>query len=153
MGAEVYVFKRDKTDGYYQNDLKCECVGKFGGWAAYDYIMDEVHSHFSVEGSAVLSSENDMGTILSNKDEYCAYWAKNRKADRNGLFFQKYQFIYRVEKPFFKALVNREEYKYWSQVNDFPLEKQWLKEQLTKFCKVIRTFDFEKNYYYIVESV
>ena len=148
MSANVYVFKRDKANGYYQNDMRCECIGEFNGWATYDYVMGEVVFNFNAEGTVVLTSCEDMGRILSTMAEYETCYMENRRD-----FSKNYQFYYRVEKTFFDALMSREHYKEWSQDNDWPGEKKWVREQLAKFRKVIPTLDFEQNYYYVVESI
>ncbi len=148
MSAEVFIFKRDKAHGYYQNDLKCECVGEFNGWAAHEYVMGEVVFRFTAEGSAVLTSCEDMGRVLTTMSEYEDCYMENCRANHT-----KYAFYYRVEQPFFDALMRHERYKMWSQDNDWPGEKKWVREQLAKFRKVIPSLDFEKNYYYIVESI
>ena len=148
MSAEVFIFKRDKVHGYYQNDLKCECIGEFDGWAADEFVMGELGCKFTAEGTAVLTSCEDMGRVFSTADEYYDFYMKNRLG-----FIHNCTFYYRVEQPFFDALMNRERYKEWSQDNDWPGEKKWVREQLSEFKKVIPTLDFEKYYYYVVESV
>ena len=148
MSAEVFIFKRNKTNGYYQNDMKSECVGEFNGWAAYDYVMGEVIFRFTAEGSAVLTSCEDMGRVLTTMSEYEDCYMENRRANH-----MKYEFYYRVERPFFDALMSRERYREWSQDNDWPGEKKWVREQLAKFRKIVPTLDFEKNYYYITKWI
>ena len=148
MGADVFIFKRDKANGYYQNDMKCECIGEFRGWAADEFVMGELLCKFTAEGTAVLTSCEDMGRVFSTAKEYYAFYMENCRD-----FIDNCAFYYRVEQPFFDALMSRECYKEWSQDNDWPGEKKWVREQLAKFRKVIPTLDFEQNYYYIVESI
>ena len=148
MSADVFIFKRDKVHGYYQNDMKCECVGAFYGWATHEFIMGEVGTYFTADGTAVLTSCEDMGRVFSTMDEYYAFYMENCRDFRHNCAF-----YYRVEQPFFDALMSRERYKNWSQYSDWPGEKKWVREQLAKFRNVIPTLDFEKYYYYVVESI
>lgn len=159
MGADVFIFKRDKANGYYQDDMKCECIGEFQGWAAHSFIMGVVNPHFTAEGSAALRCADYEVTVLQDREDYNSHLRENYDFyEIDGIQFahyahQKYVFYHRVELPFFKALVDGKEYKQWSRDNYYPAEKHWLREQLVKFRKIIPTLDFEKNYYYIVESI
>lgn len=159
MGADVFIFKRDKANGYYQNDMKCECVGEFQGWAADSFVMGVVDSHFKANGSAALCCDDYVVTVLEAMEEYRAHLSENYKFyEIEGIKFayparQKYVFYYRVEESFFKALVSSKEYSHWSRENDYPGQKQDLKEQIAEFKKAIPTLDFEKYYYYVIESI
>lgn len=159
MSANVYVLKRDKANGYYQNDMRCECIGEFSGWDAHDFVMGVVKTYFNAEGSAILRSYEDMGTVLKDMEEYHVRMREQYAFfEIEGIKFAHlvshiYDFYHRVEEPFFKALVSSKEYSRWSRENDYPGQKQDLKEQIAEFKKVIPTLDFEKNYYYIVESI
>lgn len=143
MSADVYIAKREKIHGYYQDDLKCETICDFQGWAAYDFIMGKATLNFNAEGAVVFTSSEDMGRVLTTMEEFYACYMENRYS--NG-------FVYRVEQPFFDAIISRERYRKWSRFNDWPGEKSWVRKQLADFKKVIPTLDFEKYYYYILVS-
>ena len=159
MGADVFIFKRDKANGYYQDDMKCECIGEFQGWAAHSFVMGVVNPHFTAEGSAALRCADYEVTVLQDMEDYNSHLRENYDFyEIDGIQLahyahQKYVFYLRVEESFFKALVSSKEYSRWSRENDYPEQKQDLKEQIAEVKKAIPTLDFEKYYYYVIESI
>lgn len=150
MNTSVFVIERPKAKGYYKNDSKNKCIGGFYGCLAYNHVMSEVESHFKAEGSAVLSHGEKKWKTIADKAEYSAYCKENRDAAKKGLF-QKNFFTYRVEQPFFDALMDRDKHKCWSNFYKQPGETEWYKRHLKDFKKIIPNLDFDKNYYYITE--
>ena len=153
MSASVYIFERKKELGFYQNDMKCESVFEFMGWAALDFVMNTAYFNFEVEGTAVLSSDEDTGRVLTTTKEYYDCCMEDREHRKNNPFgLEKYQYIYRVGKEFFDALVSREEYREWSECYCRRGQKCWLREQILDFKKKLNKLDFDNNYYYVIDS-
>lgn len=153
MSAYVYIFERNKELGYYQNDMKCECVFEFAGWAALDFVMNNTHCNFEVEGTAVLSSSEDMGRVLTTREEYYDCCKEDIEYEKNNPFcFGKYSYHFRVEKRLFDTLISSEEYREWCEDVESKEDRKWVKEQIAKLKEALPKFDFEKNYYYIIDS-
>ena len=149
MGAYMFIYKRDKKDGFYQNDRKCEEIGALEGWRAFDFGNRVLTFTFEPEGTAVLSSCEDMGVILENMSDYEKYFMENRKFRMENFWSEKYQFMYRVAEPFFNELLDKNTYKEWAEDEESKEEKKWVRGQLKNISKVFKTLDF-KNYYYYV---
>lgn len=152
MSAYMYIFKRDKKDGFYQNDMKCEKVAELVGWKAFEYAGKVLVFTFEPEGSAVLSSCDDMGTILESMPDYEKYYMENREYQMKNFWSEKYQFVYRVAEPFFNELLDKKTFKEWAEDVDSKEDKKWVSEQLKDISKLYKTLDFENYYYYVVES-
>lgn len=152
MSAYMFIYKRAKKDGFYQNDKKCECVAELVGWKAFDYGGNVLAFTFEPEGTAVLSSHDDMGTILESMSDYEKYYMENRKFKMENFWSEKYQFMYRVAEPFFNELLDKKTFKEWAEDVDSKEDKKWVREQLKEISKVFKNLDFENYYYYVVES-
>lgn len=157
MNVEVYIYKRNKKFGFYQNDTQNERIATFEGLAADDYIMNETYLTYQIDGSAVLGEDIPKGKVLYTRKDLLFYADVNHKAfmKYGSVRYEKYRFIYRVEEKFFERLKDDESYAQWSEYADIIVEdeKGWLKEQLDKFNGNDNSFDFEQNYYYVIASV
>lgn len=145
MSASVFVLKRNKGFGYYQDDGKSEVVFEFMGYDALEYVT----TNFGYEpiGTAVLSEENEQGRVLKSVEEYVACQNEDMEYRREHFMGLKYVFYYRVEERFFDGILNSED------IEDFECsDKEWLLEQLNKFKAAYESFDFKNNYFYVVES-
>ena len=150
MITSIYVIERPKTKGYYKYDSKNKCISGFYGCLAYNHVMKEVESNFNIEGCAVLRYGEKKWKTITDKAEYSAYCKENQDAAKKG-FFQKNFFTYRVEQPFFDALMDRDRHKCWRNFYKHPGETEWHRRHLKAFKKIIPNLDFDKNYYYITE--
>lgn len=150
MSAYMFIFKRDKKDGFYQNDRKCKEIGALEGWKAFDYGNSVLTFTFEPEGTAVLSSCEDSGVILKNMLEYDLYFMENLSSKLGNFFApDKYDFMYRVAEPFFNELLDKKTFKEWAEDEESKEDKKWVREQLSAIRKSFKTFDFEKYYYYV----
>ena len=150
MSAYMFIFKRDKKDGFYQNDRKYEGIGTLEGRKVFDYANSILNFTFETEGTAVLSSCEDSGVILKNMLEFEKYYIENRKFKMENIYApEKYHFVYRVAEPFFNYLLDKNIFKEWNEDEESKEENKWAREQLSAIRKSFKTLDFEKYYYYV----
>lgn len=147
MSASVFVLKRNKGFGYYQDDGKSEVVFEFMGYDALEYVT--TNYQYEPIGTTVLSEENEQGRVLESVEEFIACQNEDVEYSRKHFMGYKYDFYYRVEERFFDEILNSE------NIEDYECsdsDKDWLLEQLNKFKAVYDSFDFKNNYYYVVDS-
>lgn len=154
MYTNLFIFRRAKDDGFYQNDMKCEKIIELEGLTALNYGFDVVYDSFKVVGTAVLSEDKETAFILENEDDYDYYSEENSSNRFKGhLMVDKYEFIYRVEESFFR-MFDLEVYNEWLEDDNaaFDDEDEWFRKQLSSSSKVLKTLDFENYYYYVSDS-
>lgn len=146
MSAYIYILRRNKEFGYYQNDMKCEFVAEFMDWDALEYVGSTARSFVEPCGTTILSAENQMGRVLKTSEEYIACLRENIEASLKDRFgCEKYEFYYRVEKDFIEELLKKD------NLEDYE-NNEWLVEQMEGFKDIAKTLDFDKYYYYVVED-
>ena len=141
MNANMYIFKRSKAQGHYQDDIHDICIAELHGWDAVEYISLLANSCFDVEGSLVFNEENPNGRLLSSMEEYYSYTPE----------YDKHSFVLRIEQSFFDMATNLDDYDEWAE--DYPWqeegEERYLREELEALKEILPLLDFENNYYYV----
>ena len=143
MSSEVLILSQEKYLGYYSGPDNADVVDWYCGPFYHSLVLSCTIDNVVYEGSVALSNIDDnIYKVFMNEEEYDEYY-KNDEWDIKTECW-KWQFVDRVEKPFFDKL--EDELRADCRSGD-KHSKRILAEYL---ADVKPELDFDRFYYYVM---